>query len=67
MNDKECIDRRIKKAEIDSDLRSDYLSLVEQDERLIKIINQLQEQRKELNKKIKKQELLLKNNKKNNK
>lgn len=57
--------RKLEKIKLDNDLRSEYLSLVEQDERLIKMINQLEEQRKELNKKIKKQELLLRNSRKN--
>lgn len=57
--------KKVEQIKLESDLRTEYFSLVEQDERLIKLIDQLKEQRKELNKKIKKQELLIKNNKKN--
>lgn len=55
----------LEKLKVENDIRSEYLSLVEQDERIIKIIKQLEEQRIELNKQIKRKELLLKNCKKN--
>lgn len=55
----------LEKLKVENDIRSEYLSLVEQDERIIKMIKQLEEQRIELNKQIKRKELLLKNCKKN--
>ena len=58
-------DNNLEKLKVENDIRSEYLSLVEQDERIIKMIKQLEEQRIELNKQIKRKELLLKNCKKN--